>query len=139
MAAVKALVERDGKFLALKTRLDEDNHIWTLPGGRVEYGENPLEALHREVEEETSLDIEVNDCVGMYHFFIGPNNNGDQVVLTVFTAENENGVVNISDNPADEDIEGYQWVRPENFLEKTENDSLRRLIRETYNLEQLSL
>lgn len=132
MAAVKALIEKNGKFLVLKTRIDEGEHIWTLPGGKVEYGEAPMEALHREVDEETSLEIDVKNCVGMYHFFIGPENNGNQVVLTAFTAKIEDGIVNIKDNPADEEIVGYQWIKPEKFLEKTENDSLKRLIQKHY-------
>lgn len=131
MAAVKAFIERNGKLLVLKTRLD-NGHIWTLPGGRIEYGEPPLEALHREVEDEVSLEINVTDCVGMYHFFIGPNNDGPQVVLTVFEAEIEGGHVNIRNNPADEEIEGYQWLKPEKLAERTENPGLERLVRQHY-------
>jgi 8-oxo-dGTP pyrophosphatase MutT (NUDIX family) len=39
---------------------------WTLPGGRVEPHESPLEALHREVLEETGRRIEIISFIGAY-------------------------------------------------------------------------
>ena len=35
--------------------------VWTLPGGQVEFGEHPREALVREIHEETGLAAEVGD------------------------------------------------------------------------------
>lgn len=52
-------------------------HPWGLPGGSLEYGEHPEEAVLREVWEETGLNIEIEklllintwrpDRVGMYY------------------------------------------------------------------------
>jgi 8-oxo-dGTP diphosphatase len=39
---------------------------WTLPGGRVEPHESPLDALHREVLEETGRRIEIISFIGAY-------------------------------------------------------------------------
>jgi ADP-ribose pyrophosphatase YjhB (NUDIX family) len=38
--------------------------LWTLPGGRVEVGETLVEAVKREVTEETALSIEVIGLAG---------------------------------------------------------------------------
>jgi 8-oxo-dGTP diphosphatase len=52
--ALKAIVERDGKFLLLKRSEAEDvrKGEWDIPGGAIEFGEDPIEALRREVKEE---------------------------------------------------------------------------------------
>ena len=43
-----------------------DLDIWNLPGGGVESGELPTEAIVREVKEETGLDAVVDRLVGVY-------------------------------------------------------------------------
>ncbi|MFB6190923.1 MAG: NUDIX hydrolase [Candidatus Nanohaloarchaea archaeon] len=131
MAAVKAFIERKDQFLALELKVG-DRTLWTLPGGRVEYGEAPREALEREIQEEVSLEAEITEPVGMYHFFIGPENNGEQVVLTVFGTDGFSGDVDIGSNPADENITGYEWVTPEEFLDRDSNESLKELVRTQY-------
>jgi len=39
---------------------------WTTPGGRVEFGESPIDTLKREVLEESGLDVVVEELVGVY-------------------------------------------------------------------------
>ena len=46
--------------------LREDLDLWNLPGGRVERGEAPWEAVVREVEEEIGLVVHVERLVGVY-------------------------------------------------------------------------
>jgi ADP-ribose pyrophosphatase YjhB (NUDIX family) len=43
-----------------------DMDVWNLPGGRVESGELPTEAVVREVKEETGLDVVIERLVGVY-------------------------------------------------------------------------
>jgi len=52
--SVKALVtDNDGRFLLQK----EERGVWDLPGGGLDFGENPTEALKREVQEEIGLEV----------------------------------------------------------------------------------
>ena len=53
---VGALLRRDGRLLLVEEREPADpKSTWMLPGGRVEAGELLVEALRRELEEETGL------------------------------------------------------------------------------------
>jgi ADP-ribose pyrophosphatase YjhB (NUDIX family) len=56
--AVSAAVVRDGKVLVVRRARDPALNLYTLPGGVVENGETLLQAVAREVREETALTIE---------------------------------------------------------------------------------
>ena len=55
-AASVALV-RDGKVLLIKRAYAPYQHLWTLPGGRIEPGESIEQCAIREVAEEVGLTI----------------------------------------------------------------------------------
>ena len=52
--------------LLLCVRMNYASHNWTTPGGRVNAGESPLDALKREVLEETGYQVEPKDLIGVY-------------------------------------------------------------------------
>ena len=53
-----ALLERDGKLLICRRRQDQPHaRKWEFPGGKVELGEEPPEALARELKEELEIEI----------------------------------------------------------------------------------
>ena len=54
-----ALITRDGRLLAARRATGEHAGLWELPGGKVEEGEPPTEALRREVREELGCDVGV--------------------------------------------------------------------------------
>jgi ADP-ribose pyrophosphatase YjhB (NUDIX family) len=55
---------RDGDRVLL-TRLGRSMHkgLWTLPGGGLDFGERPVEAVVRELHEETGLDVQVDELL----------------------------------------------------------------------------
>jgi 8-oxo-dGTP diphosphatase len=56
---------RDGAGrLLLVRRIDDGN--WELPGGHIEVGESAVEALAREVAEESGITVEVTGIAGVY-------------------------------------------------------------------------
>src|SRR5277367_2449593 len=57
--AVSAAIFRDGKILLVRRARSPAKGLYSLPGGRVEFGETLHSALHREVREETGLQIEI--------------------------------------------------------------------------------
>jgi 8-oxo-dGTP diphosphatase len=65
--AAYALIIRDEQILLtrLADRISADGK-WHLPGGGLDHGENPRDALVREIREETGLDAEVGDSAHVY-------------------------------------------------------------------------
>ena len=65
--AAYALVLRDDRILLtrLASRISADEK-WHLPGGGVDHGENPRDALIREIREETGLEAEVGHTARVY-------------------------------------------------------------------------
>jgi len=61
---VAALIVKDGKFLVCqRTRHQTMPLKWEFPGGKIEEGEQPVDALRRELEEELGIDAKIGDEV----------------------------------------------------------------------------
>jgi len=58
--AVCVCAVKGDKVLAIARRGTEDE--WGLPGGKIELGEDPVEALVREVQEEAKIDLDPGKC-----------------------------------------------------------------------------
>lgn len=60
---VAACIVRDGKVLATQRGYGEWKDWWEFPGGKIEPGEEPKDALRREIQEELATDVEVGDLL----------------------------------------------------------------------------
>lgn len=61
---VVAAVIKDGdKIFATERGYGDFKGGWEFPGGKIEAGETPQEALKREIKEELDVDIEVHDLI----------------------------------------------------------------------------
>ncbi|PRY75717.1 8-oxo-dGTP diphosphatase [Yoonia maritima] len=63
-----AILPRDGQLLL--TYQGEPHHEFQLPGGGIDPGESPIQALHREVFEETGWRIAKPMRVGVFRRFV---------------------------------------------------------------------
>lgn len=61
IVAVDGIIENNNnEILLVKHR---HHGVWTVPGGQVEVGENLIDALKREIKEETGINIDVNKLI----------------------------------------------------------------------------
>lgn len=61
-----ALFDERGRILCVKRNYRDFK--WTLPGGGLEHGEDPLAGVVREVHEETGYHIDPGALIGVYSF-----------------------------------------------------------------------
>lgn len=58
---VAAIIIRDGKIFATQRGYGEWKDWWEFPGGKIESGETPKDALKREISEELATEIDVGN------------------------------------------------------------------------------
>ena len=58
---VAAIIREGDRVLATQRGYGDQKDGWEFPGGKVEEGETPQEALKREIEEELKTEIEVGE------------------------------------------------------------------------------
>jgi 8-oxo-dGTP diphosphatase len=107
--AVSAAIVRDGHVLVVQRARPPAAGLFTLPGGVVEVGETLLEAVMREVREETSLTIEPVALAG-FREAIARDGDGRverHFVILPFAARWLAGEPRLS-----EELSDARWLRP---------------------------
>lgn len=123
-AAAIAILNDKQEILML---LRKDNHMWTMPGGTMEFGESLASCALREVREESGLDVVIKDMIGTY---TDPNvrvaySDGEvrQEFTIVYYGEAQN-----SDVVLDDESSKYKWVPINQVLELSLAESQKRRI-----------
>ena len=80
--AVSAAIFRDGKVLLVRRARSPARGFYSLPGGRVEFGESLHTALHREVDEETALRIQIVGLAGWREVLPGASGGGHYLIMS---------------------------------------------------------
>ncbi|MDO4801816.1 MAG: (deoxy)nucleoside triphosphate pyrophosphohydrolase [Prevotellaceae bacterium] len=60
---VAAIIIQDGRLFATQRGYGEWKDWWEFPGGKIEPGESPKDALKREIREELATEIEVGNLL----------------------------------------------------------------------------
>ena len=110
---------QDGNRILLQNRVKKEWQGYTLPGGHVEPGESFVDAVIREMKEETGLDILKPRLVGIKQF---PIDDGRYIVL-LFKPESFSGQVVSSDEGE------MEWVECDRLSEINTVDDLDDLLK----------
>lgn len=108
------VVEYDGRFLITR-RVDKVpmwHHKWQLPGGKVEPGETPEDAVRREIREETGLIIDALELLGIHTCHWDHPEFVQQTFLLVYRAPTTSNTVVLESDKTD----AHEWVNLDEYL-----------------------
>ena len=108
-----AIILHSRHVLLVKAR---DKNNWQLPGGRLEPGETPAQAVIREVREETGLQARVGRLTGRYR-------REDGSIVRVYAVRARGKL-----SGASEEIVEQRWVRVREAKDMVGQHTRRRLI-----------
>lgn len=111
IVAVSGLIShQDGNILLIKS----PRRGWEFPGGQVEEGENIIDALIREVQEETGINASIGSLVGIYSNIKSPTK-----VMFGFLGDYISGELETSD----ESLETI-WISRQSALQHITNPAV---------------
>ncbi len=126
--AVSAAIFRDGKILLVRRARSPAKGFYSLPGGRVEFGETLHAALHREVDEETALKIEIVDLAAWREVVPGTSGGGHYLIMS-FAARWISGEPVLND-----ELDDYKWLAPDALGELKVTGGLQEVIQSARRL-----
>ncbi len=127
VAAVAAVIFKNGRILAMKRSMKKDAGpgLWETLSGRIDAGEEPLDAMRREIKEECNLEVEIDARpVTVYQ----ASRKGKPMILVIYRAKYLSGEVELS-----EEHDEYAWLTPDEFAQASTLDKLVTAVYEATN------
>lgn len=121
---VVVLIENNNMVLLGRRNGSHGYNKWGLPGGFIEYDEDYLTAAHREVKEETNLEIQICSILNVVTNFVSPNLHAIVIVLLA--------KVLVGEMKPNDDIKELKWFCMNSDLPNMAFDAERYTI-EHYN------
>jgi ADP-ribose pyrophosphatase YjhB (NUDIX family) len=105
--ACALVADDEGRLLLVRRAHDPHGGTWDLPGGFLEEAEHPLDALCRELREETGLDVEPQEFVGIRLDRYGDGPDAPTTLNLYWTARVTGGAPAAGDDAAE-----LRWFAP---------------------------
>ncbi len=109
------VVDDEGRVLLARRAFDPYRGYWDIPGGFLEEGEHPLDGLRRELHEETGLDVEPLEFLGVWMDRYGGDSTADATLNLYWTARIVGGKAQAAD-----DVSELAWFEPAELPEPDE-------------------
>ncbi|WP_108650404.1 NUDIX hydrolase [Dongshaea marina] len=114
---VACIVEANQRFLLVE-EFDRGTRVFNQPAGHLEAGESLIQAVTRELKEETGLELEPDGLVGTY-LFTSPHNGITYLRFCFYCKLNQQPIGHRGDDP-DGDIIACHWLTRQQ-IEKLDN------------------
>jgi 8-oxo-dGTP diphosphatase len=105
--AVSGAIFRGDNILLVRRARSPAKGFYSLPGGRVEFGESLHAALHREVDEETGLKIEIVGLAGWREVLPESAGSGHYLIMSFAARWMEREPV------LNEELDDFKWLSPD--------------------------
>jgi ADP-ribose pyrophosphatase YjhB (NUDIX family) len=100
--------DEQGRVLLARRAVEPFRGRWDIPGGFLDEGEHPLDGLRRELREETGLEVEPLEFVGVWIDRYGGDSDAEATLNLYWTARVAAG----DPEPAD-DVSELRWFAPD--------------------------
>lgn len=122
--AVIGLITSAGQVLLIRRGVEPARGQWALPGGYMDAGEMPVDALRREIHEEVGLDVSIDRLLGIYPMATSGRVVGG-IVLAYLATPIAEQLPNLERN---DDVDESGWFLPEEIPDAVAFASTRDLV-----------
>jgi ADP-ribose pyrophosphatase YjhB (NUDIX family) len=126
--AVSAAIFREGRVLLVRRARSPAKGFYSLPGGRVEFGESLHTALHREVDEETAIRIDIVGLAGWREVLPSAGGGGHYLIMS-FAARWK-----ALEPVLNEEHDDFKWLRPDEFGDLKLTGGLRDVVEAAWRM-----
>jgi 8-oxo-dGTP diphosphatase len=126
--AVSAAIFRDGRVLLVRRARSPGKGFYSLPGGRVEFGESLHTALHREVDEETAITIDIVGLAGWREVLPAAGGGGHYMIMS-FAARWKAREPVLNDEHDD-----FKWLKPDEMGELKMTGGLQDVVQAAWRI-----
>lgn len=126
--AVSAAIFRDDRVLLVRRARSPGKGFYSLPGGRVEFGESLHTALHREVDEETAIQIDIVALAGWREVLPSAGGGGHYMIMS-FAARWKAREPVLNDEHDD-----FKWLKPDEMAELKTTGGLQEVVEAAWRI-----